>query len=607
MALKVFDLFGEINLKGGQQVDRDLDAVDKRAGKTGSSIGSKISKGAGIAGKALGTLTIAAGAAIVAIGKSAYENATALEATQAKFETVFGDYQSQMLDTIDEFQKLTPATQAAAQSMASGIQDLLVPMGFARDEATGMTADTLHLVGALTNFNSATHSAEDVAGAFQAALTGEYESLKRLGIQVNATTVKQKAMEMGLADANGEISNAAEAQALLQLATEQSTDALDAYNEESLDTKTKVELMKTSFQDLFAEVGQALIPTFDDLLDTVRQNMPTIKDTITSVMNAVIPIIDSLSKTVLPAVMDLLPLFADVFTDVVAPAIDELLPLFTQIIEDLLPPFIELFGEIAETILPPVVNILKKVFEALTPVLDVVMSLVADTVLPLLNSLFEALDPILDSVLGLLDPLLGALQPIFDLLANLAQDIMPILNPLFEALAPLIDALKPALEALKVPLAIISDALGIIVATIKWIIDGIGYILGMNDYQDFSFDFNNTATMAAINSYSAPKVTAPSSSRMPTTSGGGSMSISARTGFAEGGYVETTDAYLVGERGPEVVQLPAGANVINNEDTQRLMRGGDTYNIYAGPQASPIEIIRQAEKQSALRWAMRSA
>jgi hypothetical protein len=85
------------------------------------------------------------------------------------------------------------------------------------------------------------------------------------------------------------------------------------------------------------------------------------------------------------------------------------------------------------------------------------------------------------------------------------------------------------------------------------------------------------------------------------------MSISARTGFAEGGYVETTDAYLVGERGPEVVQLPAGANVINNEDTQRLMRGGDTYNIYAGPQASPIEIIRQAEKQSALRWALRSA
>jgi hypothetical protein len=36
---------------------------------------------------------------------------------------------------------------------------------------------------------------------------------------------------------------------------------------------------------------------------------------------------------------------------------------------------------------------------------------------------------------------------------------------------------------------------------------------------------------------------------------------------------------LVGERGPELVALPRGANVYSNRETQAMMRGGDTYNV----------------------------
>ncbi len=576
MAIKAFELYGEIALEGGKRVENDLDSVDTKGKKVGSSFGTTLANGAKAAGKAIGGMALAAGAAIGELAFDSLDASAELEATQAKFQTVFGDYQGQMLGAIDEFQRLTPASQAAAQSMTSGIQDLLVPMGFARDEATGLTADTLHLVGALTNFNSATHTAEDVTGAFQSALTGEYDSLKALGIQVSATTVKEKALEMGLADANGEVSKAAEAQALLQLATEQSGDALAAYNEASLDTKTKTELMKASFEDMQAQIGEKLLPVQQKFVDLILTNMPAIQETITRVFDAVIPIFDTFAQTVLPAIMDLLPIFADLFANVVAPAIDALLPLFTQLIEELLPPLIEFFSEIMEQILPPLVSILGSLFDALGPVLDIILDIVGDTVLPLLNTLFDALTPLLEAVFGALGPLLEALQPVFDLLADLAETILPALKPLIDLVTEAFKLLAPALDALKIPLALISDALGLIVSTIKWIIDNIGYILGMNEYQDFGFDFNNTATMAAIN------------------------------GYASGGYVNSTGLYKVGEQGPEVVQLQAGSYVYDAEETVAMGQqgGGNTYIFNNNNDPSPYTLMRQAERNSAIAWAL---
>lgn len=205
-----------------------------------------------------------------------YSAATTLEATEAKFNTVFAGFTDTAQETIDRFQSLTPATESSTRSMMSGIQDLLVPMGFMRSEATELTADTMDLVGALTNFNSATHSAEDVASAFSSALTGEYTSLKALGIQISATTIEEYILANGMANTTTEITSQMKATAMLEMAYSQSTDALAAYNEESLDTQTRMGLLKASFTDTFAEAGQSLLPKLNDGLIMFQSHMPTI-------------------------------------------------------------------------------------------------------------------------------------------------------------------------------------------------------------------------------------------------------------------------------------------------------------------------------------------
>ena len=262
MMNELFQLFGTIGVKGFKEAQSDIDSFTKKwenAGKKIEKIGSSLTK----------AVTLPIAGMVTGFALAAME----LEATEAKYNTVFAGMTEVSDEFIRKFQELTPATTASARNMASGIQDLLVPMGFMRDEATKMTGDTMHLVGALANFNSGTHTAEDVARAFSSALTGETESLKALGIQVSAETIKQKAFEMGLVDANGEVSKAAQAQALIQLAYAQSGDALTAYNEDNIDTKTMIALLTTEVVDMATTFRDHLLPSIETVVEWLRKGV----------------------------------------------------------------------------------------------------------------------------------------------------------------------------------------------------------------------------------------------------------------------------------------------------------------------------------------------
>lgn len=234
-------------------------------------------------GRIVGALGI--GFMVKEAAQMTYESSAQLEATEAKYSTVFAGMTNSADRFITEFQALTPATVAEARSMASGMQDLLVPMGMQRERATEMTGEYMHLIGALTNFNSATRSAEDVSSAFQSSLSGEYDSLKGLGIQVNETIVKQQAVAMGLASNTNAVSNAAKAQAVLELAYQQSGDALAAYNENALDTTTRMQLLQKGFRDAFGEAGQTALPQINSLLMQVQARMPQINSAIVTFSN----------------------------------------------------------------------------------------------------------------------------------------------------------------------------------------------------------------------------------------------------------------------------------------------------------------------------------
>lgn len=287
---------------------RDNIAAQGQFNETIRSGGGAYDSLSGKIGRIAGALGI--GFMVKEAAQMTYESATQLEATEAKYNTVFSGMTNSADQFISEFQQLTPATVAEARSMSSGMQDLLVPMGMQREQATEMTGEYMHLIGALTNFNSATKSAEDVSGAFQSSLSGEYDSLKGLGIQVNETIVKQQAVAMGLASNVNAVSNAAKAQAVLELAYQQSGDALAAYNENALDTTTRMQLLQKGFQDAFGKAGQSALPQINNLLMQVQARMPQINSAIVTFANVFGGFIQ-IGTTAFGAIMDVGSAVAD--------------------------------------------------------------------------------------------------------------------------------------------------------------------------------------------------------------------------------------------------------------------------------------------------------
>ena len=193
-----------------------------------------------------------------------------LEATEAKFNTVFQGMTNEATAFIEEFKKLTPLTTAEARGVASGIQDLLVPMGFAREEATHLTGAFMPLIGALANFNNSTHTAAEVANAVSAALIGEYEPMRRLGVVTSKTAIDQRVLESGVAATKDEITDQMRAIALHEIISESSADAIAAYTEANLDAKTKMGLLRVEIIDVAAELGQSLLPIIGKVMDSVK-------------------------------------------------------------------------------------------------------------------------------------------------------------------------------------------------------------------------------------------------------------------------------------------------------------------------------------------------
>ena len=264
--MEIFRLFGTIALKGGDDAQKQLDDIDKKASGFGDKL-KKVGDGFVSVGKNLSTYVTAP---IIALGAGMGKAAMDLEATEAKYNTVFKGMTKQSDAFIEKFKQLTPATKAEARSMASGLQDLLVPMGFMREDATKLTGEMFHVIGALANFNSGTHTAQDVTNAMQSALLGIYKPLASLGVQLDQTTVKQMAVEKGMAKTTDEVTKQMMAQIMIEEVYKQSSDALEAYTAENLDAKTKMGLMKSEIIDVAASFGVHLLPHINKAIESFR-------------------------------------------------------------------------------------------------------------------------------------------------------------------------------------------------------------------------------------------------------------------------------------------------------------------------------------------------
>lgn len=203
---------------GGQ-----LDKTASKAGRLGGSLATMGKLGA----VGIGALAVAA----IGLGPTVIGLAGKLEQMRAKAQTVFADELPLVEKWADVSAEKMGLTRAQAVGLAADFGDLLVPMGFTREQAAKMSTDVVGLSGALSRWSGGTRSAAEVADILSKAMLGERDALKGLGISITDADVDARILAKGQQDLTGTQLAQARATATQELIFEKSQDAQKAYAE----------------------------------------------------------------------------------------------------------------------------------------------------------------------------------------------------------------------------------------------------------------------------------------------------------------------------------------------------------------------------------------
>lgn len=239
----------------------------------------------------------------------------------------------------------------------------------------------------------------------------------------------------------------------------------EAYDTMHNTLTARVETLKTNMHNMMIELGNAVLPVVEEVMDVILDNMPMIQETIgalapvfSNVASMILPVLVELAQTLLPLIVDL---------------VNQAMPIISQIAEMILPVLVEL----AQTVLPVIVDLIDQAMPFISQIIETLLPIfisLLSTLMPPLMQIAQAIMPLLITVLNAVTPLLNLLielvKPIIQLFVDLVDPILEIVS---EAIQPLIEAVSVLLTTALEPLIEVVKGVGIIFGvTLKGMLDG---------------------------------------------------------------------------------------------------------------------------------------
>jgi len=247
---------------------------------------SRVTRGIGRAfvsvGRGVRNATFAIAAGVTAIGVSSIKAAADAEETRSKFKAVFKETADDARAWAVNFGKSVNRATIDIQKMLSSVQDLFVPLGFSRKEASAFSKSVAQLAVDLASFNNV---ADSVAlRDIQSALVGNSETVRKYGIILTEANIAQEAVTLGMAKTTKEVSNQAKVMARLSLIQKGSTDAQGDAVRTSGSFTNVLKGLGAAFKTLNIEIGEQLLQglglgeSFSDLTTKVGQFTASLKE-----------------------------------------------------------------------------------------------------------------------------------------------------------------------------------------------------------------------------------------------------------------------------------------------------------------------------------------
>lgn len=229
-------------------------------------------KKAGISARGLKTALLsvgAAGAGIAFVAKKVFDLGSTVAETQSKFETVFGEATKSVQAFVDDFGVLAGLSQSQAKDLIATTGAIAQGMGFAQAASAQFAEEIIRVSGDLASFNNLPTA--DVAFRIQAALTGERESMKRLGIVITEADVQATAFAQTGKTVASSLTQQEKAAATLTLITSKAGVAMGDLARTQDSAANQARQIRAVFVNIAEDFATKLLPSIAALLPAFRQ------------------------------------------------------------------------------------------------------------------------------------------------------------------------------------------------------------------------------------------------------------------------------------------------------------------------------------------------
>jgi hypothetical protein len=190
-----------------------------------------------------------------------FELGAAVEETGSKFRTVFGTSADAMDDFIARWGTLAGLSRTQAREITATTGAIVQGMGLAQAASATYAEAVTRLAGDLSSFNNIPIA--ETSRAIQAAITGERESLKRLGVVILETDVQKRALlDTGKLRVE-QLTQEEKAVATLAIITERAGVAIGDLSRTQDSAANRARRLAAEFRDIREALASAVLPVFE--------------------------------------------------------------------------------------------------------------------------------------------------------------------------------------------------------------------------------------------------------------------------------------------------------------------------------------------------------
>ncbi len=257
-----------------REIAKDIEDGESVTKKAGENVGKSVFGGIVGAWAAIGAAEKIGDFFIGSIG-----GASDLNETLSKSATIFGTHAGAIEAFGNSAAKNVGLSKEAAIAAAAGFGDMFLQLGFVEDQAAAMSQQVVIAAADLGSFSNL--ETADVADRISAAFRGEYDSLQAVIPNINAARVESEALAMSGKDQASSLTAAEKAAAVLAIVQKDGARAMGDFAKTSDGAANQQKILTAQMEDQQAKLGGLLLPAWTGFLGILNDGViPAMSDAI---------------------------------------------------------------------------------------------------------------------------------------------------------------------------------------------------------------------------------------------------------------------------------------------------------------------------------------